>query len=123
MENTFKQEITKTLAHFADGSPRDISADSPINIERVKWLYEAGYLKGIDASTIHPGGEQYIDLAITLEGIKFLEQSPKEVMERPSRESAYETSYPMRSKVAVGVAIGLLVAFVVAIFDYISHSV
>jgi hypothetical protein len=122
MENTFKQEITKTLAHFADGSPRDISADSPINIDRVKWLYEAGYLKGIDASTIHPGGEQYIDLVITLKGTEFLDQSKKEVMEGQNRESAYEKNYPMRSKVAVGVAIGVLVAFVVAIFGYISHG-
>jgi hypothetical protein len=121
MDNNFKQGLIKSLEQFSNGIPQEITASSPINIEHIKWLYEAGLLKGINASTIHPNGEHFLDLVITLKGAEFLEQGQKEIAQRPSREATYEKNYPMRSKVVVGIAVSLLAAFFIYVFGWIAH--
>ncbi|KAB2310647.1 hypothetical protein F8A87_08165 [Betaproteobacteria bacterium SCN2] len=114
-----QQDLIKTLALFADGKPRDSSV---IDAEHAKWLYEEGFLKGIDVTTIHDSSSKYIDLTITSKGIEFLQQKQKEIADRPNKETAYEKNHPMRSKVVVGVSVGLLVALVVAIFRWVTHG-
>ncbi len=53
MDNNTQQDLIKTLALFADGKPRDVSDGSAVDAAHVKWLYEEGFLKGIDVTTIH----------------------------------------------------------------------
>jgi ribosomal protein S8 len=118
MDNAQK-DLIKALSLFADGKPRDSSA---VDAEHAKWLYEEGFLKGIDVTTIHDTSSKYIDLTITTKGIELLQQKQKEVMERPNRESTYEKNYPMRAKVVIGVSIGLLIAAITVIFTWISHG-
>lgn len=115
MQNTFKKAVIETLETFA-GTPRDVSAESDINIEHVKWLYNAGYLQGINASTIHPDGEHYIDLTLTLKGAELIEQNSQKVAQRPNRESDYEHRHPILVKIGIGITIGLVVALIVQLF-------
>jgi hypothetical protein len=114
--------LIKTLALFADGKPKDVADGSEVDAEHVRWLYEEGFLKGLDVTTIHDSAPKYLDLTITSPGIEFLQQKQKEVADRPNKETTYEKNYPMRSKVVVGVSVGLLVALVVTVFSWVTHG-
>ncbi len=117
-----QEGFTKTLELFADGKPRDTDSSPAVDAEHAHWLHEEGFLSGIDVTTIHDSAPKYIDLRITSKGLELLQQKQKEIADRPGKEAAYEKNYPMRSKIVVGISIGLLVALVIAVFQWIAHG-
>jgi|SRR5450759_1627974 hypothetical protein len=125
--NNIPQGSLKILETFADGQKRDVRDGSVFDVEQVKWLYKENFLTSMDASNLD--GPAFLNVSITSKGMELLQQKQmellqqkqKEVMERPNRESAYEKNYPMRSKVVIVVAAGLLMAAITAIFTWLFH--
>lgn len=121
MDNA-QQGLIKTLALFADGKPRDVENSSVVDVEHAKWLYEEGFLKGIDVTTIHDLQPKYMDMTITSRGIEFLQQKQKEIADRPSEETQYKTKHPIRAEIVAQAVAALFVAAVLAYFAWIAHG-
>ena len=117
MDNHFKTKINNVLTVFADGIPRDVQDESIFEISVITWLFENGYINGIDTSD--KDGNSYLELKITDKGLEFIEQEQKELVTSNSRQSIYENEYPMSSKVVVGVTITLIGTVVVAFFTWL----
>jgi hypothetical protein len=82
VDSAIPDVTAKTLAMFSDGQKRDVRDSSVIDAEQAKWLYEEGFLKGIDASNLD--GPAFLNMSITSKGMEFLQQKQKEVMDRPN---------------------------------------
>lgn len=122
MDNNTQQDLIKTLALFADGKPRDVSDGSVVDVAHAKWLYDEGFLKGIDATTIHDSTPTFLNLTITSPGIEFLQQKQKEITDRPSEETQYKTKHPIRAEIVAQAAAALFVAAVLAYFAWVAHG-
>lgn len=117
MDNQFQQKIKIVLTVFADGKPRDVQDESVFDMNTITWLFENGYINGIDTSD--KDGDNYLDLIITEKGLEFVKQIQKELVTSNSRQSIYENKHPMASKVVVGVTITLIGTAIIAFFTWL----
>ncbi len=117
MDNHFKTKIKNVLTLFSNGIPRDVQNESIFEISVITWLFENGYINGIDTSD--KDGDNYLDLIITEKGLEFVKQIQKELVTSNSRQSIYENKHPMASKVVVGVTITLIGTAIIAFFTWL----
>ncbi len=117
MDNHFKTKIKNVLTLFSNGIPRDVQNESIFEISVITWLFENGYINGIDTSD--KDGNSYLELKITDKGLEFIEQEQKELIASNSRQSVYENEHPMASKVVVGVTITIIGTAIIAFFTWL----
>jgi hypothetical protein len=120
MNNQFQEKIKNVLTVFADGAPRDVQDESIFNMNTITWLFENGYINGIDTSD--KDGNSYLELKITEKGMNFLNQDEKEAKQRTTREADYQANHPIRATIVSAVIGSVFVAAILAYFGWIANK-
>lgn len=108
------------LREFADGKSRDVR--EPTKIDAAIWLHENGFIAGVAHRPVSGTGVLF-NARITASGLQLLQQESEKLKPSESRESAYNSKYPIRTGIVITVAGGLLLAVILAYFGFISNGI
>lgn len=108
------------LREFADGKRCDVR--EPTKIDAAIWLHENGFLAGVAHRPVSGTGVLF-NARITASGLQLLQQESENLKPSESRESAYNFKYPIRAGIVITVAGGLVLAAILAYFDFIVDGI
>lgn len=94
---------TDLLREFADGRSRDVR--EPNKIDAAIWLQENGFIAGVAHRPLSGTGV-LLNARITASGSQLLQQESEKLKPSESRESVYNSQYPIRAGIVITVAGG-----------------